>query len=119
VLILCHPALLLLSERLQGYASAMSPIKIVGVLTLAALCAAVLAALLSRKLHLKLKTWRRIHKIAYAVFPLGWAHSLIIGTTVQKWPARVLWFALGAGYLAIVGYKVLKGSQKKRRPEFQ
>jgi predicted ferric reductase len=113
VFILCHPALLLLSERLQGYASPMSPIKIVGVLTLVALCAAVLAALLSRRLHLKFKTWRRIHRIAYAVFPLGWAHSMIIGTTVQKWPARVLWFGLGVGYLAIVGYKALKGSQKR------
>jgi predicted ferric reductase len=113
VLILCHPAFLLVSERLQGYASPTSALKVVGMVSLAALGAAVLAALLARRLHLKLKTWKRIHKAVYVVFPLGWVHSLIIGTTLQKWPTRVLWFALGAGYLAIAGYKVLKGSQKR------
>jgi len=112
-LILLHPALLLLSEELQGYASAMSPPKVLGAVTLLALCAAVLAALLSRRLHLTLRTWKRIHKAAYVVFPLGWVHSLLIGTTLQKGPARVLWFALAAGYVAILGHKVLKGSQKR------
>lgn len=114
VLILSHPALLLASERLQGYASPLSPIKGVGVLALVLLCAAVLSALLSRKLHLKLKTWKRIHKAAYVVFPLAWVHSLTIGTAVQKWPARGLWSALAAGYLAILAYKLVKGSQKRQ-----
>jgi len=113
VLILSHPALLLLSERLQGYASAMSVVKVLGALTLATLFAAVLAALFSRRLHLKIKTWKRIHKATYVVFPLGLLHSLIIGTTLQKGPARVLWFALGAGYLTILGYRVVRGSQKR------
>jgi len=113
VLILSHPALLLTSERLQGYASAPSLIKGVGVLTLVVLCAAVLAALLSRRLHLKLKTWKRIHRAAYAVFPLGWVHSFVIGTTTQKGLAMGLWFVLAAGYVALLGYKVLKGSMKR------
>jgi predicted ferric reductase len=110
VLILSHPALLLLSERIQGYASTMSPIKILGAFTLVVLCAAVLAALFSRRLHLKVQTWKRIHKVAYVVFPLGLVHSLLIGTTLQKGPARVLWLILGAGYAAILVYKVLRGS---------
>jgi len=113
VLILLHPALLLLSEQLQGYASAMSLLKVLGVVTLLALCAAVLAALLSRRLHLKLRTWKRIHKAAYVVFPLGWVHSLLIGTTLQKGPARVLWFVLAAGYLAILVYKAVRGFRKR------
>jgi len=110
VLILSHPVLLLLSERLQGYASAMSPVKVLGAITLVVLCVAVLAALLSRKLHLKYQTWKRVHKAAYVVFPLGLVHSLLIGTTLQKGPARVLWLILGAGYVAILGYKVLRRS---------
>ena len=113
VLILSHPALLLLSERLQGYASAMSPIKILGAFTLVVLCAAMLAALLSRRLHLKVQTWKRVHKATYVVFPLGFVHSLLIGTTLQKGPARVLWLILGAGYVVILGYKVLRGSPVK------
>jgi len=112
-LILLHPALLLLSEELQGYASAMSPPKVLGAVTLLALCAAVLAALLSRRLHLTLRTWKRIHKAAYVVFPLGWVHSLLIGTTLQKGPARVLWFALAAGYVAILGHKAVRGFRKR------
>jgi len=113
VLILSHPVLLLVSERLQGYASAMSVVKILGALTLVTLFAAVLAALFSRRLHLKVQTWKRIHKATYVVFPLGLLHSLIIGTTLQEGPARVLWFALGAGYLTILGYRVVRGSQKR------
>ena len=113
-LIVSHPALLLISERLQGYASAMSPVKVLGALTLVVLCAAVLAALLSRRLHLKVQTWKRIHRATYAVFPLGLVHSLIIGTTLQKWPTRVLWFALGASYAAMLAYKATRGSQRKR-----
>lgn len=114
VLILTHPTLFLVSEQLQGYTSAMSPAKVLGVLALLTLCAAVLAALLSRRLHLKLRTWKGIHKAAYVVFPLAFAHSLLIGTTLQKGPAKVLWFTLAAGYVAILGYKALKGYRKKR-----
>ena len=114
VLILSHPALLLLSEWLQGFTSAMSLLKVLGVLTLVALCAAVLAALLSRRLHLKIQTWKRIHRATYAAFPLGLVHSLIIGTTLQKGPTRVLWFALGAGYAAMLAHKAVRGSQRKR-----
>jgi predicted ferric reductase len=112
-MILSHPVLILLSERLQGYGSPMSPLKILGVLTLVVLGAAVLAALLSKRLHLKVQTWKRIHKATYVVFPLGWTHSLLIGTTLQKGPPRVLWFVLAAGYVAILGYKGLRGSPKR------
>jgi predicted ferric reductase len=112
-LILGHPALLLLSERLQGYASAMSVVKVLGVLTLATLFTAVVAALVSRRLHLKVQTWKKIHKAAYVVFPLGLLHSMIIGTTLQKAPTRALWFALGAGYLTILGYRFVRGSRKR------
>jgi len=113
VLILSHPALLLLSERLQGYSSAMSLLKVLGVVTLVALCAAVLAALLSRRLHLKVQTWKRIHRTTYVVFPLGLVHSLLIGTTLQKAPARIMWIVLAVGYAAILGYRIVKGSQKR------
>ena len=112
VLILSHPVLILLSERLQGYALAMAPVKILGAVTLVVLCAAVLAALLSRKLHLKYQTWKRVHKATYVVFPLGLVHSLLIGTTLQKGPPRVLWLILAVGYVAILGHKALRRSQK-------
>jgi predicted ferric reductase len=113
VLILSHPVLLLLSERLQGYASAMSSIKVLGVLALALLGAAVLATLLSRKLHISYQTWKKVHMAAYVVFPLALVHSLLIGTTLQKGPPRVLWLILAVGYVAIVGNKVLRASQKR------
>ena len=111
VLILSHPSLLLVSERLQGYASPLSPIKILGAMTLVVLCAAALPALLSQRLHLKVRTWKRVHKAAYAVFPMGFLHSLLIGTTLQKGPTRALWFMLAAGYVGLVGYKVLRSSR--------
>jgi len=113
-LLLSHPALLILSERFQGYASPMSPIKILGVLTLVVLTIAALTALLARRLHLKVQTWKRVHKAAYLVFPLGVVHSLLIGTTLQKGPSRILWLIMAAAYLAIVSYKAMSRSQLKR-----
>ena len=115
-LILSHPVLLLLSERIQGYASAMSLSKLLGVVALLALSAAVLAALLARRLPLKVQTWKRIHRATYVVFPLGLVHSLVIGTTPQQWPTRVLWLVLGAGYIALLGYKVLRRSPSRPAP---
>jgi DMSO/TMAO reductase YedYZ heme-binding membrane subunit len=91
----------------------MSLLKVLGVVTLVALCAAVLAALLSRRLHLKVQTWKRIHRTTYVVFPLGLVHSLLIGTTLQKAPARIMWIVLAVGYAAILGYRIVKGSQKR------
>ena len=114
VLLLSHPALLILSERLQGYASPMSPIKTLGAVTLFVLSAAALAALLARRLHLKVQTWKRVHRAAYLVFPLGLVHSLLIGTTLQKGPSRVLWLIMAAAYLAVVAHKALRSSRLKR-----
>lgn len=108
VLLLSHPVLLILSERLQGYSSPMSPIKILGVLTLVVLSAAALAALLARRLHLKVRTWKTVHKAAYLVFPMGFVHSLLIGTTLQKGPSRVFWLVMATAYLVVVRYKALR-----------
>lgn len=113
VLLLSHPVLLILSERLQGYSSPMSPIKILGVVTLVVLSAAALAALLARRLHLKVQTWKKVHKAAYLVFPLGFVHSLLIGTTLQEGPSRVLWLIMAAAYLAMVAHKALRSSPLK------
>lgn len=114
VLLLSHPALLILSERFQGYSSPMSPVKILGVVTLVVLSAAALAALLARRLHLKVQTWKKVHKAAYLVFPLGFLHSLLIGTTLQKGPSRALWLIMAAAYLAMVSYKAVSRSRMKR-----
>ena len=112
-LLLIHPALLILSERFQGYSSPLSPIKILGVLTLVVLTAAALTALLARRLHLKVQIWKRVHKAAYLVFPLGVVHSVLIGTTLQKGPSRVLWLIMAAAYLVLMAYKALRSSPLK------
>lgn len=114
VMVLSHPVLLILSERLQGYAAPMSSIKILGLATLVVLGAAVLAALLSRKLHLKVQTWKKFHRAAYLVFPMGLVHSLLIGTTLYQGTTRVLWLIMAAAYLAVVAHRVVKAPALKR-----
>jgi len=116
VLILIHPVFLLLSEKIQGHSAPANPLRLLGALTLVVLCLASLAALLARRLRMKYQTWKRIHKAAYAVFPLAFAHSFLIGGTLQKWPARVLWLVLGAGYAVILLRKALRGSPSGRQP---
>ena len=102
VLLLLHPSLLVTSEALQGYGSPMGVLKILGILALALLLAAGFAALLARRLRLKVRTWKGVHRLAYAVFPLAFAHSFLLGTTLHKPAVRAGWILLALLYLAHV-----------------
>jgi DMSO/TMAO reductase YedYZ heme-binding membrane subunit len=84
VLLVLHPSLLVISEALQGYGSSLGVLKILGVMALVLLIAAGCAALFARRLHLKVRTWKGVHRLAYAVFPLAFAHSWLLGTTLHK-----------------------------------
>lgn len=100
VLLLLHPSFLIVSETLQGFSSPMGALRILGVLALILLAGAGAAALFARRLHLKVRTWKGIHRLAYAVFPIAFAHSFLLGTTLQKTAVRGGWILLALIYLA-------------------
>jgi len=116
VLLLMHPVLLTLSERIQGYATPLSVIKTVGLLGLLLLLVAAGAAILYAKLPWKYEIWTKIHKAGYLVFPLGFVHSLYLGSDLRSQPLKFFWLLLGGTYLAILLHKLWNRIHLRRHP---
>jgi predicted ferric reductase len=116
VLILAHPTSIIISEKLQGYGSPMGLVKLIGVINLIILIVAVAVAVLYNKLHLSYEGWKRIHRIAYALFPLGFVHSFFLGSSLQKTPLKIFWLILALGYLAVITHKLVRRCQLRRHP---
>ena len=111
-----HPVLILLSERLQGYSTPLSLLKILGLLALLFIWAGAGAALLYGKTSLKYETWKRIHKVGYAVFPLAFFHSTFMGSTLQRSPMKVFWFILALIYVLILAGNIRRRFALRRHP---
>jgi predicted ferric reductase len=116
VFILAHPILLFVSEQLQGYASPLSLLKVLGVITLLLLLTAAGAALLYGVLPMKYETWKGIHKLGYAVFVLAFIHSFFIGSNLQRWPMRIVWLILALLFIAVLAYKPRQRSRIRNNP---
>ncbi|MBN1102150.1 MAG: ferric reductase-like transmembrane domain-containing protein [Deltaproteobacteria bacterium] len=113
-LLALHPMAIIVSERLQGYSAPMGPLKTMGVIALVLLLGAGGAALFSRKLHLPYRTWKGIHRLAYGVFPLAFAHSFLLGATLQKMAVKAVWTVLALIYLVHLLQRVLRRSPQRR-----
>ena len=97
-----HPLSLLLSERLQGYATPMGLLKILGLITLLLIWVAAGAALLYGKIPIPYEAWKRVHRAGYVILPLAFFHSFLIGGTLQRGPMRAFWGILVLIYLAVL-----------------
>lgn len=117
VLLLLHPSFLVTAETLQGFSSPMGALKILGVLALILSAGAAAAALFARRFHLKVRTWKGIHRLAYAVFPIAFAHSLLLGTTLQKTAVRAGWILLALIYLAHLCQRLTRRSSSRSPSE--
>jgi len=111
-----HPVALFVSEKIEGYSSPLSPSKIVGIFVLLILCVASGAAILYGKLRLKYETWKNIHRASYAILPLGFVHSFLLGSDTQSQPLRTFWLVLAGLYGAVLGYKLWNRVHMRGRP---
>jgi len=116
VLILIHPAFLFLYDVLSGFGPTFGTGKLIGFVSLALFVLAAGSALLFRRLRLKYETWKAIHWLSYVALPIGFVHSLWIGSDLYTQPLRAFWLLMAAFYVAIVLYKVWNILQVRRRP---
>jgi len=116
ILITAHPILLFISEKLQGYETPLSVLKVLGVITLLLLLVTAGAAYLYGLLPIRYETWKGIHRIGYAVFVLAFIHSFFIGSDLQKWPMKILWLILATVFIGILVYKLQQRSHIRRNP---
>lgn len=59
------------------------------------------------------KNWRWLHALNYPAFWLATAHGLLIGSSVQNWPMRVVFSAMALIVLAILIQKHARNRQRK------
>lgn len=104
VLILLHGLMMLLADLVDYGMVVFNFEKLLGIIALFLLITAVVAAWWLRPLQLSLKVWKRIHILAYFVFPLAFWHAVTIGTVAGRWsPTRIMFivFFVVYGYVAI------------------
>jgi len=111
-----HPLVLLLSERLQGYASPIGFLKVLGMIALALVWVTAGIALPYGRLPFSYETWKRGHRIGYALLPIGFIHSFFMGTTLHLWPMRLLWATLILIYLAILFNNGVRCYRMRKHP---
>ncbi|MBN1582608.1 MAG: ferredoxin reductase family protein [Anaerolineae bacterium] len=115
-IILIHPIFLILSDLVHGYSLSLPLAKLVGVLSLFVFVLAVGSAVLYRRLDLKYETWKAIHWANYAALPLGFLHSLTIGSDLARQPLRVFWFILAGLYAMVLAHKLWHRFQVRKNP---
>ena len=121
VLMLLHGLLLLIFDVAETGSLVWEPGRLLGITGLFLIIAAVIAAWWFKPLQFSYNTWKRIHLLAYVVFPIIFLHAFMLGGTVQQsLPTRVLFIAMFVAYLGIVGYKLFGPNQKpgakKKKP---
>jgi predicted ferric reductase/mono/diheme cytochrome c family protein len=118
--IIVHPIFLITFGKIQSYEILQSTSRLaavsIGVLTLSILCVTGGVALLHRRLNLKYETWKGIHKANYIVLPLGFMHSLIMGSDLANEPLRTFWLVLLVIYAAVLTYKLVNRIRVRSHP---
>ncbi|MCF7929724.1 MAG: ferric reductase-like transmembrane domain-containing protein [Spirochaetales bacterium] len=119
VLILLHALVLILQELVSSGLISLYFSKTLGIVAFLALPAAVLPAVGRRRFRLSYESWKWLHRLMYIVFPIGWFHSFLLGTTVNSYPAvRTFWIVLGAAFALLMLRKLLRSLGIRRRPWF-
>ncbi|MFO7739929.1 MAG: ferric reductase-like transmembrane domain-containing protein [Desulfatiglandaceae bacterium] len=116
LLLTAHPLLLLLSERLQGYATPLGFLKILGLVTLLLLWVTAGAVLIYGRIRIPYEAWKAVHRAGYAILPLAFFHSFLIGSTLQRGSMRALWVILVLIYLSVLAEKIRRRYALRRHP---
>ncbi len=114
ILVLIHPTLLFIVFGIEGYSLLW---KGVGAIALIILILIAGAAILYAKLHLKYETWKNIHRASYAILPIAFIHSMVLGSDLNGllW-LKILWFILAGIYVLVMIYKILSWANVRKHP---
>jgi predicted ferric reductase len=116
-LVFLHPVALTLFDLIQGSGVVRSPLRAIGVGALVIMLVASLFALIHRGVGMKYETWKTIHRIGYAIFPLAMIHSFFLGSTVRMHGhLTVFWLALAALFAAVFVYRAAVWLRIRGRP---
>lgn len=115
-LLLAHPLLLTVSERVGGYSPPFGPAKAMGLLTLVLLLTGAVAGIALRRGLPGHETWLSFHRLGFLVFPLGFVHGMAFGATPGRVPLAPLWGLLLLAYLWVLFHKAWRLRDLRRHP---
>ena len=116
-LILLHGMLMIATDFADFGALIFTWQKLIGMIAFFLLAIGVLAAWFFKPLDFNVKTWRKIHLLAYIAFPLVFLHAITIGLTLrQSRPITVLFTMLFAWYLAMVATRLFGAARGVLHP---
>jgi len=115
-LLSAHPFLILMSERLQGYATPMGFLKFLGLVALLLVWITAVSALVYGKIPMGYESWKRIHRVGYVVLPLAFFHSIRIGSTLHGGLLRGFWVILALAYGVVLVGKIRQHYAVRRNP---
>ena len=92
--------------------------KLLGMAALFLLIMGVIAAWHFKALQFNLKTWKRLHLAAYAVFPLAFIHAILIGSVAGEFGAtQVLFSVFLAAYAYVAIRRIVVAAAERRRAD--
>ena len=114
ILILFHGVIMLVADLVDYQRIIFNLPKLLGITALFLLIIAVTAAWFFKPLKFQYNTWKKMHLLAYLVFPLAFFHAILLGTTVRGYIAvRILFVILMLLYTAILVYRITTPPPKK------
>ncbi|TVQ40529.1 MAG: hypothetical protein EA384_03080 [Spirochaetaceae bacterium] len=114
ILILVHGVIMLSADLIDYRRVIFNLPKLLGITALFLLIIAVIASWFFKPFKFQYNTWKKMHLLAYLVFPLAFFHAIMLGTTVRGYIAvRVLFVVLMLVYTAILVYRLAGSPQKK------
>lgn len=121
ILILLHGIIMLAADLIDYQRIVFTLPKLLGITALFLLIIAVIASWFFKPLKFQYSTWKKMHLLAYLVFPLAFFHAIMLGTTVRGYLAvRILFILLMLLYVAVLGYRIVvpapKPGAKKKAP---
>jgi predicted ferric reductase len=94
--------------------------QLLGSLALAGFLVIAVTAIFWKRFQMRYEQWHRVHQAGYVLFPLVFAHSILITPSSESVTGsavgRIYWFALFGIFLAAVTYRLVRTAANYRRP---
>lgn len=94
--------------------------QLLGTLALAGFLVIAVTAVYWKRFQMRYEQWHRVHQAGYVLFPLVFAHSILITPSSESVTSstvgRIYWFALFGVFVAAVLFRLVRTAANHRRP---
>jgi len=115
-LLVAHPALILVAERLSGHNTPLGPAKALGLVAILVLGLTVGAAFLGGSPRVRYETWIRLHRVGFTLFPVALVHGMWLGSDLRRPLLAGLWAGLAGLFCVLLVHRWWRAARLRRHP---